>query len=205
MSRLQTVVALLTVLLLTAARIEAVAQIDVDGKTIDSAGKPVAGVDVAIYVPGTDDPIASQKTQPGSGEYSFPGLSPAGAFDIVFAHSKYELAVVSRLAEREGQHVCKVIYRQQEPIPASAYHERLQAISRLAFLANATDNVEANRRFVDRYRKDLERFVGTPEVPNTMQKTWNVPPGTEIPERTQKFLNYEFHRAEVLAKVLLNE
>src|SRR5229473_2876931 len=102
----------------------AAAQITVDGKVMDSANKPVGGVDVAIYVPGKKDPVSSQKSNDKTGEYRFSNLQLTGAFDIMYTHSIYETATVSRLADHDNQHVSKVIYKKGEPKPLTAVHEQ---------------------------------------------------------------------------------
>ena len=128
------------------------AQITVDGRVIDSKKKPVAGVDVGIYVPGAKDPIASQKSR-GDGGYSFPGLQLQGAFDIMYTHSMYDTATVSRLAESENQHVSKVIYLKGEPRTVTALHEQFLSARRLVFLAVALNNKDDRVAFAGRIDK----------------------------------------------------
>src|SRR6266851_1187615 len=86
------------------------AQVNVEGKVLNSKNDPVGGVDVAIYVVGNKDPITSQKSDPKTGEYHFVRLQLAGAFDIMYTHTMYEATTVSRLTEQDNQHVSKVIY-----------------------------------------------------------------------------------------------
>ena len=128
------------------------AQITVDGKVIDSKSKPVGGVDVGIYVPGAKDPIASQKSS-AKGEYSFQGLKLQGAFDIMYTHSMYETATVTRLAESDNQHVSKVIYLKGEPKAVTAVHEQFLSARRLVFLAVAINNKDDQIAFAGRLSK----------------------------------------------------
>ena len=128
------------------------AQITVEGKVLDSKKKPVAGVDVGIYVPGAKDPVASQKSG-ANGEYSFQSVQLQGAFDIMYTHSMYETATVSRLAESDNQHVSKVIYLKGEPKAMTAMHEQFLSARRLTFLAVAINNKDDQIAFATRLTK----------------------------------------------------
>lgn len=129
------------------------AQITVEGKVLDSKNGPVGGVDVAIYVVGNKDPINSQKSDPKTGEYHFFKLELAGAFDIMYTHTMYETATVSRLAEQDNQHVSKVIYRKGEPRPLTAVHEQFTSARRLILLANALERKSDRDEFNERLTK----------------------------------------------------
>ncbi len=139
-----------TILLLSAPFLRA--QITVDGKVIDSKKQPVAGVDVGIYVPGARDAIDTRKSGK-NGEYSFQDLKLQGAFDIMYTHSMYETATVSRLAESDNQHVSKVIYLKGEPKAVSALHEQFLSARRLVFLAVALNSKDDRMAFASRIDK----------------------------------------------------
>jgi hypothetical protein len=94
----------------------------IDGVIFDSSFKPVSGVDVSLFVAGRKDPVENQKSDPKTGKYSFK-VKLTDAFDIVFLHSRYQMASVSRLAENDDQHISKVIY-----LRANLFPPRLQMI-----------------------------------------------------------------------------
>lgn len=135
------------------------AQISVDGKVMGSKNQPVGGVDVAIYIPGNKTAIASQTSDYKTGEYHFAKLQLNSAFDIVYTHSKYELATVSRLANNDNQHVSKVVYLKGEPMPLTALQERFLSNRRLVFLATAIDSADDRAAFV-RHFSDLKIWDG---------------------------------------------
>jgi len=127
------------------------AQITVEGKVVNSKGGAVGGVDVAIYVVGNKDAVDSQKSDPNTGEYHFRKLKLSGAFDIMYTHSTYETATVSRLADQDNQHVSKVIYLKGEKKPLTALQEQFLSARRLIFLANALESKDDRKMFVSRF------------------------------------------------------
>jgi len=144
---LPTIAYLIVLLLLTPF---SVAQITVEGKVMNNKNNPVGGVDVAIYVPGSTNPVVSQKTDSKTGEYRFLKLQVTGAFDIMYTHSMYDTSTVSRLAEGDNQHVSKVIYLKGQPKAVTALHEQFLSTRRLVFLAVAIDRKDDRTAFVAR-------------------------------------------------------
>src|SRR5262245_39652453 len=103
---------------------------EITGVVRDARGQLLGGVDVAVYVVGSPDPVASDKTKPMTGKYSI-SASLTASFDILYTHARYHPCVVSRLASRENQAIGKVLYLKGDPIPASAAHDLLQSVERI--------------------------------------------------------------------------
>lgn len=106
----------------------------VEGFVFDSAGKPLGGVDVAVWVVGKEGAVTGRKTDPATGKYSFEA-EVGGSFDVSYTMSRFHPSVVTHLAEKKNQQISKVLYQRGERIPASVAHELIQSIDRFGFLA----------------------------------------------------------------------
>ena len=124
-------------------------EISIDGLVQDSQGKPIEAVDVSLYVAGNKDPVATQKTQPGNGRYEFK-ISLSANFDIFYTHSRYATSSVALLAEKESQHVAKVLYLKGVAKPAEAVNDSLRTARQAIFLSTML-NDEDRRVFVNRF------------------------------------------------------
>jgi len=147
----------------------------IDGVVLDSSFKPVGGVDVSLFVAGRKDPVESQKSDAKTGKYSFK-IQLNDAFDIVFLHSRYQMASVSRLAEKDNQHISKVIYLKGEPIPSTAADDQLRSAQRLIFLA-ASLPLPDRGPFLSQFTEfepwmDPNRLKLTNDVPKAVRALW---------------------------------
>jgi hypothetical protein len=147
----------------------------IDGVVLDSAFNPVPGVDVSLFVAGRKDPVESQKSDSKNGKYSFT-IHLTEAFDIVFLHSRYQMASVSRLAEKDNQHISKVIYLKGEPVPSTAADDQLHSAQRVIFLAASLpprDRAPFLRQFNEfEVWTDPNRLKLTNEVPPEVRAVW---------------------------------
>ena len=170
-------------------------QITIEGKVLNSSGGNVGGAEVAIYVVGNRDAIDSQKSNATTGEYHF-HLKLSGAFDIMYTHSKYETATVSRLADQDNQHVSKVIYLKGEKKPLTAVQEQFLSARRLIFLANALDNKENQKIFVIRFEDEIFKSPSHNLDEMSLDK---------LTERMHIFLQTEQKQIETLREITLKE
>jgi hypothetical protein len=67
-------------------------KITIEGYVFDTAGKPIGGVDVGVWVVGKVDSVGGGTTEPKTGKYSF-AMKLTGSFDISYTKSKYRLSV----------------------------------------------------------------------------------------------------------------
>lgn len=156
-------------------------QFVIDGVVLDSGFNPVPGVDVSLFVAGRKDPVESQKSDSKSGKYSFT-IQLTEAFDIVFLHSRYQMASVSRLAERDSQHISKVIYLKGEPVPSTAADDQLHSAQRVIFLA-ASLPLADRASFLNRFNQfevwtDPNQLKLTHEVPKEVRAAWTMEAST---------------------------
>jgi hypothetical protein len=110
--------------------------ITIEGYILDSDGKPLPGVEIAVWVVGKEDAISTTKSDK-TGKYILKGLTLSGSFDVAYTHSRLMPSVISRLAESENQQISKVLYRKGERVSASVAHDYVQSVDRIAFLALA--------------------------------------------------------------------
>jgi hypothetical protein len=160
----------------------------IDGVVLDSSFNPVGGVDVSLFVAGRKDPVESQKSDPRTGKYSFK-IQLSDAFDIVFLHSRYQMASVSRLAEKDNQHISKVIYLKGEPIPSTAADDQLRSAQRLMFLAASLPPPD-RAPFFSQFNQfepwtDPNRLKLTNDVPNEVHTLWATEASTLDQLRTE--------------------
>jgi hypothetical protein len=134
-------------------------EINVDGVVQDSKGTGIGGADVSIYVAGRKDPVETRTTEAVTGRYEFKGIVLSANFDIFYTHSRYSTSSVALLAEKESQHVAKVLYLKGEARPADAVNDSLRTVRQAIFLStNLTD--EDRRAFVNWFaEKGLWREV----------------------------------------------
>ncbi len=163
------------VLVLVLGALPGRSQFVIDGVVLDSGFNPVPGVDVSLFVAGRKDPVESQKSDSKSGKYSFT-VQLTEAFDIVFLHSRYQMASVSRLAERDSQHISKVIYLKGEPVPSTAADDQLHSAQRVIFLA-ASLPLGDRASFLSRFNQfevwaNPNRLKLTNEVPKEVRAAW---------------------------------
>jgi hypothetical protein len=147
----------------------------IDGVVLDSNFKPVGGVDVSLFIAGRKAPVESQKSDSKTGKYRFQ-TSLSEAFDIVFLHSQYQMASVSRLAENDNQHISKVIYLKGEPVPSTAADDQLHSAQRLIFLA-ASLRLPDRASFLDQFNRyeiwmDPNKLKLANEVPTAVRLLW---------------------------------
>jgi hypothetical protein len=106
-------------------------EVKVDGHVHDSTGNAIAGVKVSLYSTGKKDAIDTVRTD-DNGHYTL-SRKIESTYDMMFSHSKLDLATVELLAENKNQHINIKMYKRGEKRSASAYHEALQASERLLF------------------------------------------------------------------------
>lgn len=121
----------------------------IEGKVFDSSSKPISGIDVAVYVAGNKDPVATT-TSDGSGGYAF-RLDISAPFDIAYTHSMYDMSIVPRLAQEDTEHISKVLYRKGEPKSTSAFDDNLISMRRFVFLATAITDQKDRRSFLEQF------------------------------------------------------
>jgi hypothetical protein len=159
----------------------------IEGVILDSNSHPVAGVDVSLLVPGRRDAVQSQRSD-SAGKYSF-NIQLTEAFDIFFMNSRYQVASVSRLAERDNQHISKVIYLKGEPTPSTAVDDQLHSAQRVNFLA-ASLSLKDRESFLSRFDQmeiwtDPNRRILTNEVPGRVRVVWQSEASTIQQQRTE--------------------
>ena len=92
--------------------------ISITGLVYNDTGKAIPGVQVSVWVVGKTDSVASTRTR-ADGRYNLDGLQLSGSFDVSYTHSRFMVAVVSRLAETQSQSISKVLYAKGSRVPAS--------------------------------------------------------------------------------------
>lgn len=148
---------ILTLFLILSYALPLNGQTVIEGKVLDSSSRPISGIDVAIYVAGNKDPVAST-TSGASGIYSF-RLGITAPFDIAYTHSMYEMSIVPRLAQQDAEHISKVLYRKGEPQSASAFDDHLITMRRFVFLATAIAEQNDRKSFMEQFTR-FEVFSG---------------------------------------------
>ena len=128
----------------------------IEGHTFNSAGKPLLGVDVTVWVLGQKDSVIAQRTDK-TGKYLLEA-ELSGPFDISYVKAKYRLAVVSRLAGQENQRISKVLYRKGEVTPVTAIHDYLLGIDRIVVLALSLEKPSRVSFLKQLKDEDEERF-----------------------------------------------
>ncbi len=144
-------------------------KVRLEGYVFDSGGKPLGGVKVSVWVVGKSGSVAGTRTAPDTGKYEFEA-DVKTPFEISYSLTNFDYSIVSLLADKKSQQISKVLYRDGEPMPASAAHALLQSADRIAFLTlslppdqrrefisnlaevDIPDNLRLDRRI--NYRKD---------------------------------------------------
>jgi hypothetical protein len=130
----------LCVLLAVVATPSTAAAQKITGVVVDATNKPVMGVDVELHPTSPKDGV-QKKTTDKDGVYEFNPVQFSAAYDIVYSHSKMDLVVISRLAEKKAQEINNVMYRKGQPRPALALLESVQSAERLIIMAvNSRDS-----------------------------------------------------------------
>ena len=130
----------------------------VSGLVLDKDGKAVRGAMVyLVEIGGTTTP---DSTTDNAGKYEFKQVALGESFDVVFSHTQYETALVSRLAPAGDQVIHKTLYRPGEKkLAVSDILDRLHTLERLSYYLGT--KVEENKDLREVLVKELR------EKPNT--------------------------------------
>ena len=104
-------------------------------------------------------------------------------------NSRYQAASVSRLADKDNQHISKVIYLKGEPTPSTAVDDQLHSVQRVTFLA-ASLPLKDRASFLSRFDQmeiwtDPNRLKLTNEVPERVRAVWQSETSTLQQQHTE--------------------
>jgi Carboxypeptidase regulatory-like domain len=136
-------------------------KVHIEGYVFDSDRRPIAGVEVAVYVTGKTDSVIGTKTVEKTGKYSL-DAEITGPYDISFTQTKYRPRVVTQLCDRQDQRISITLYRKGEPVPATAAHTYLQSVDRLIFLAISLPK-NKRKEFLNKFTDESEMVFGLEE------------------------------------------
>jgi hypothetical protein len=128
----------------------------ITGLVLDKSERPVVGAMVYLVEPGGPTP---DSTTDNAGRYEFKDVSIGASFDVVFSHTQFETALVSRLAPAGNQVIHKTLYKPGEKkASVSDVLDRVYALERLVYYTDAMAEIP-NGKLREQIAKDLREKV----------------------------------------------
>ena len=129
---------------------------NISGLVLDKTEKPVVGAMVYLVEPGGPTPDSPTDN---NGHYEFKNVAIGASFDVVFSHTQFETAIVSRLAPVGNQVIHKTLYKPGEKKAAvSDVLDRMYALERLVYYTESMAEIP-NGKLRDQIATELREKV----------------------------------------------